>query len=221
MQILLLTGFQSYGGRTINPAEEIVKSLNGKIIGGQKITGKTLPVNYNELKNRMKSFIEDIEPQAVICLGLWPGEMMLRIERIAVNISDFEIPDNFENFIKDPVDSAGPAGYESTLPIEEIRNSLLEHQIPARLSGTAGHFLCNALMYHALNICSTKNPSPKCGFIHLPYAPEQVADVLKNIHQQKELELHQRADLASMSLEQMRAGIEVAIGATLESLSDG
>ena len=49
---MLLTGFQSYGGRTINPAEEIVKSLNGKIIGGQKITGKTLPVNYNELKNR-------------------------------------------------------------------------------------------------------------------------------------------------------------------------
>ena len=76
-------------------------------------------------------------------------------------------------------------------------------------------------MYHALNICSKKNPSPKCGFIHLPYAPEQVADVLKNVSKQKELELHQRADLASMSLEQMRAGIEVAIGATLKSLSDG
>ena len=119
--------------------------------------------------------IEEIRPRAVICLGLWPGGPMLRIERIAVNIADFEIADNAGLNAKAQVVEGGPAGLLETLPIETSGTGCSRAGIPARLSGTAGQFLCNALIYHALRFCALRVPPPRCGLIHLPHLPGQVA----------------------------------------------
>ena len=59
-----------------------------------------------------------------------------------------------------------------------IQDRMLGAGIPCQLSGTAGAFLCNALMYHALGAAAERQPAPLCGFIHIPYLPEQVADVI-------------------------------------------
>lgn len=104
----------------------------------------------------------------MICLGLWPGAPALRLERIAANIADFEIADNVGAIVREPLLEGGPDGYRSTLPIHAIRDRLLEAGIPAQLSGTAGQFLCNACMYHALHAGARLSPRPPCGFLHLP-----------------------------------------------------
>jgi pyroglutamyl-peptidase len=108
-----------------------------------------------------------------------------------------------------------PAGLLGSLPIERIGDRLLAAGIPARLSGTAGQFLCNALMYHALRLCAERTPPPRCGFIHLPL--EQVALLLEQARDHATVELHQRADLASMALETMIEGVRLAIATTLEA----
>jgi pyroglutamyl-peptidase len=213
---MLLTGFESYGGRAINPAEQIVTRLDGTRIAGVEIRGRTLPVSYAELGPRIASLIEELRPPAMICLGLWPGEPMLRLERIAANVADFEIADNVGATAREPVLEGGPDGYRSTLPIHTIRDRLLPAGIPARLSGTAGQFLCNACMYHALDACARRSPRPPCGFIHLPYVPQQVALLLQEICDSARVELHQRADLASMALEVQIEGVRIAIATTLE-----
>lgn len=213
---MLLTGFESYGGRSINPAEQIVTRLNGTRVDGVEIRGRTLPVSYAELGPRIASLIEELKPPAVICLGLWPGEPMLRVERIAVNVADFEIADNAGTIAREPVLEGGPDGYRSTLPIHAIRDRLLAAGIPARLSGTAGQFLCNACMYHALDACARRAPRPPCGFVHVPYVPQQVALLLQEMRDSARLELHQRADLASMALEAQIEGVRIAIATTLE-----
>ena len=133
----------------------------------------------------------------MICLGLWPGTPLLRLERIAVNIADFEIPDNVGHMTRGPVVEGGAEAYRSTLPIHAIQDRLLAAGIPARLSGSAGTYLCNALMYHALRACAEHAPGVPCGFIHLPYLPEQVASLLLQMREWAKVELHQRADLAS------------------------
>lgn len=214
---MLLTGFESYGGRSANPAEEIVKALDGEEIGGERVAGRTLPVNYAELGSRITALIEEISPRAVICLGLWPGEPMIRLERIAANIADFEIADNVGAMEHGPVVPGGPVALASTLPLPEIRDNLLVSEIPCRLSGTAGQFLCNALMYHALSASAGHTPAPACGFIHVPYLPQQVAGMLSDLRDEASVELHQRADLASMSLDKMVEAIRIAIGTTLEA----
>jgi pyroglutamyl-peptidase len=215
---MLLTGFEGYGGRTINPAEEVARRLDGATIAGAVVRGRTLPVRFAEIGSRIAGLIEELRPRAVIGLGLWPGEPMLRIERIAANIADFRIADNAGLIAKAPVVEGGPAAFLSTLPIEAIRDRLVDAGIPARLSGTAGQFLCNALMYHALRLCAGRAPPICCGFIHLPYLPEQVALLLAQARDPAAVGLHQRADLASMGLETMVEGVRIAIATTLEQI---
>ena len=214
---MLLTGFESYGGRSLNPAEQVVKRLAGSQIRGVQVIGHTLPVAYRELEPRIAQLLKEIRPRAMICLGLWPGTPMLRIERIAVNIADFEIPDNLGLMTRGPVVEGGAEAYRSKLPIHAIQDRLLEAGIPARLSASAGTFLCNALMYHALRACAEHAPAAPCGFIHLPYLPEQVSALLLQMREWAKVELHQRADLASMALDMQVEAIRLAIDATLEA----
>lgn len=51
------------------------------------------------------------------------------------------------------ITDGGDAAYLSTLPLDAIQNRLLAAGIPCQLSGTAGAFLCNALMYHDAPPC--------------------------------------------------------------------
>lgn len=134
---------------------------------------------------------------------------------MAVNVADFEIADNVGEIAKEPLNVGGDAAYLSTLPLDAIQNHLLAAGIPAQLSGTAGAFLCNVLMYHALRASAEQTPRPPCGFIHVPYLPEQVAQLIEATRQGAKLELHQRGDLASMSLDVMVQAIELAIETTL------
>lgn len=214
---VLLTGFQGYGGRSLNPAEQVARQLDGHEIGGASVHAHTLPVSLRELEPRIRRLIADTSPVAVICLGLYPGEPMLRLERVAVNIADFEIADNAGLLKREAaVVADSPLAYASTLPLYPIRDRLLDHGIPARLSGSAGQFLCNALMYLALQTCSELQPVPRCGFIHLPYMPAQVADIVRQTREQAQLELSQRSDLASMALATMVDGVRQAIDVTVD-----
>lgn len=212
---MLIVGFAGYAGRGINPAAEIAKALDGESIGGRTIVGAVLPVDYAGLQTRLDELVDRHSPSAVICLGLWPGEPVIRLERLGVNINDFEIPDNEGHIATGQIHSSGPAARLSSLPIEDIQRRLLAAGIPARLSSTAGNFLCNATLYTVLGI--TEARSIKGGFIHLPYLPAQVAEILGSLRREQSLELHQRADLASMSFESSLQAVRIAAEATLET----
>lgn len=212
---MLLTGFEGYGGRGLNPAGEIVKSLRGERIAGEVIKGEVFPVSYEGLEERMRKAILTHRPPAVICLGLWPGEPMIRLERFGLNRNDFEIPDNEGALRSDPIDEAGPTARAATLPVEVIQKRLLAADIPARISSTAGNFLCNATLYKTLGILEAEGLEIPCGFIHVPYLPEQVAQMVASTKTEQQLELHQRGDLSSMALETSVAAIRIAIDTTL------
>jgi pyroglutamyl-peptidase len=215
---MLLTGFESYGGRSLNPSEQVVGRLAGTEIAGIRAVGHTLPVNHREIGARIATLIEELRPRAVICLSLWPGSPMLRLERIAVNIADFEIPDNAGLITREPVVEGGFEAYRSTLPIHAIQDRLLTAGIPAQLSASAGTFLCNAAMYHALCTSAARRPAPPTGFIHLPYLPEQVSALLLQMREWAKVELRQRADLASMALEVQVEAVRLAIETTLGAI---
>jgi pyroglutamyl-peptidase len=54
-----------------------------------------------------------------------------------------------------------------------------------------------------------------CGFVHLPYLPEQVASLLARAKEQRTLEQHQRADYASMSLPTMLEAVRIILAVSL------
>jgi pyroglutamyl-peptidase len=219
-QTLLLTGFEPYGGRGINPSGEVAISLNGSEINGYEVVGKTIPVSFNGIQERIETLINDFRPAAIISTGLWPGEPMIRLERFAVNLTDFEIPDNDGVYLdKGHISDAGKVVLSATLPLREITEKLLANGIPARISNTAGTFLCNATLFRALEMIENHGLTTPCGFIHLPYLPRQVAELVVDLKKERQTELHQRADLASMSLGAMTAAVEICLKTTVDHLN--
>lgn len=197
---MLLTGFESYGGHAINPSGDIARLLDGMEIAGVRVAGRILPVVHAGLADRIGALIEETSPRAVICLGLDPGESSIRLERVAANILDFDIADNAGDVLQGPVVEGGTTALQSTLPLPAIESRLRAADIPVRRSEDAGRFVCNALMYHALQAAGRRRPAPACGFIHLPFLPEQAGDS------------------PSLPLDRMVEAVRLAIHATLEAL---
>jgi pyroglutamyl-peptidase len=218
--VALVTGFAAYGGRGRNPAGEAAKALDGRSIGGLAVAGRVLPVSYSSLEADLQRLMEELRPRLVISLGLWPGESMIRLERVGINVADFEIPDNEGAFMTDmPVSGNGPVAMAGTLPLRGIEAALLDSGIPVRISSTAGTFLCNATLYSTLRHADRLSPRPLAGFVHLPYLPEQVADIVRRVRKSRSLELAQRADIASMDFATMVRALTITIEASAKSLS--
>lgn len=209
---VLVTGFEPYGGGHINPSLELVRNLDGTEVASVPVMGRTLPVDFRGLQQRVRALLTEIDPIAVLNLGLWPGEATIRLERVALNLADFEIPDNAGELVHDrPLDTEAPEAIPSRLPLRAIERALLEAGIPARLSNTAGTFLCNATMYTFLR----QTTDVPCGFVHLPYLPQQVASLLARAKEHRTLEQHQRADYASMSLPTMLEAVRIILAGSL------
>lgn len=214
----LVTGFEPYGGRHHNPAREVALALDGTRIGAIEVTALELPVNLVQAPRRLVERIDALSPDLVLCLGLWPGEPVIRVERAALNCLDFEIPDLAGNRAQgEPVEAGGPDSLLSTLPLVRILDALLQQGIPARLSATAGTYLCNATLYRLLRHAQMHRPGLRGGFVHLPYLPAQVAELMQELRASGTLELHQRADLASMDLSTMLAAVRTTLRACADS----
>ena len=216
----LITGFEGYGGRGRNPSGEIALALDGRTITGVRVVGRRLPVSFSRLAAGLEGLFDEVEPDIVISVGLWPGEPMIRLERIAINVADFEIPDNESTVRSDePLSASGSVAMLATLPNREIRDALLLAGVPARISATAGTFLCNAALYTTLCLAARNRRPPLTGFVHVPYLPEQVAELLQSIETARQLELHQRADTASMDLAMMVRALEIAVATAAKHLA--
>jgi pyroglutamyl-peptidase len=132
---------------------------------------------------------------------------VVRLERVALNLAAFEIPDNAGRLIEDrALEKAGDAALWSRLDLAAIRRALLDHGIPVRLSSTAGNYLCNAAMYRFLRALPASVP---CGFIHLPYLRAQVAAMLE------EPVTRELGHYASMEFPTLRRAVEIALEASL------
>ncbi len=171
---VLITGFDSFGGEPINPSSLAVSSLPEHI---DNITIKkiTLPTVFKESSRVLEKNIIEFSPNIIICVGQAGGRDNITIERVAINIDDARIPDNYNN---KPVDEQirhdGESAYFSTLPIKAIVDTLIKNNIPASISNTAGTFVCNHIMYESLYLANTKYTDIKSGFIHIPYIKEQI-----------------------------------------------
>jgi pyroglutamyl-peptidase len=216
MNPILVTGFEPYGGRRVNPAHEIMHRIDGRTVGGSLVAGRPLPVAFEPLKRRIMELLDELQPSAVIGLGLWPGEALIRLERVGLNLADFETMDNQGKLLREEAISSNSAAARfATLPLRRIEKALLAAGIPARVTTTAGTFLCNACLYSLLEAAEHRSPSPRCGFIHVPYLPEQVAERLAEVRAEGQQGIDQRIDLPSMDLAKSLRAVEIAIEQTV------
>ena len=203
---LVLTGFEPFDGSPINPSGQIAKALSGQTISGFTVCSCTLPVDSIRSPAALLSALRAYNPVAVICLGEAAGRPLVSIERVAINLQDYRIPDNTGNRIEDqPIVPGGPAAFFSTLPAREILIALRAAGIPAELSLSAGAYLCNQVFYSLMYTLSTQSLALPAGFIHLPSLPAQIP-------------LRDRPS-PSMALETSLQAVRIAIQTTASMIS--
>lgn len=175
-ETILVTGFEPFGGIVGNPTMDIVAALHGGRIDGRQIVGRIMPVVYDGHRDRLKSLMDEVDPALVIGFGLDFGAEGIQVETRAVNRAHFDMADNAGALLRDAeIQAGGPSYRISTFPVDEICAALAMAEIAAKQSSDAGYYLCNATLFHLLEL-SAKRPAPTlCGFIHVPPSTEQLA----------------------------------------------
>jgi len=201
---ILLTGFEPFGGESINPAQEAVQLVKDEIKGAQ-IVKCYVPVVFGKAIDTVHEALKKEIPDAVLLIGQAGGRYEITPERIAINCDDGRIPDNEGNQpVDQPVRADGPAAYFSTLPIKKMVQYIKAANVPAAVSNTAGTYVCNHLMYGVLYYLDKEFPNTIGGFMHVPYLHEQVMN---------------KKETASLSKDDVVKGIEAALEAIVDHLA--
>jgi pyroglutamyl-peptidase len=201
----LVTGFEPFGGDKINPSSLAVARLK-KRISGIAVHTAELPCSYANSAGALRSAIEEVRPDIVLCVGLAGGRSELCLERVAINVQDARIRDNDgRQPIDKPVMKDGPAAHFATLPIKACVAEMRKAGLPAAVSNTAGTFVCNHIFYSLMDIAASHPIPMRGGFLHVPYIPEQVA----------------RSSAApSMALADIAHGIEIIVAVSAARTGD-
>ncbi len=175
---LLITGFEPFGGSSINPSAEILRRLKPTSVTGATLARHLLPVESGAAVETLLRVFRRSKPDAVVCLGESGVATGMVFERLAANLRDYRIADNKGTTIIDqPVVDDGPAAYFATLPLRAMLAAAHKAGVPADLSMSAGTYLCNEVMYAILHETVTRGPMVPAGFVHLPQLPAQAIAV--------------------------------------------
>lgn len=201
---LLVTGFEPFGGETVNPSWLIAHTLHGRRIGGVPVVGVMLPCVFGAALDTLRAALAEHRPQLVLALGQAAGRCELSLERVAVNLDDARSADNAgQQPIDKPVVAGAAAAYFTTLPIKAMVAALRDAGVPATVSASAGSYVCNHVFFglqHAL-----AGSGVRSGFMHLPLLPEQAA---------------RNAGQPSLTLATMTDGVALALAVALRERID-
>ncbi|MPZ99043.1 MAG: pyroglutamyl-peptidase I [Dehalococcoidia bacterium] len=200
MMRLLLTGFEPFGGETVNPSAEVVARVAAQPPAGVEVTPLLLPVRGRISFERLVPAFEAGGFDAWLGVGQAGGRAALSVERVGINLlidRGQRLPDETAGSEEQTLVEGGPAAYFSRLPVVALARRMTEAGAPSAVSNTAGAYICNEALYAMRHHLTSTGRDVPSGFIHLPYLPEQVAD--------------KPSATPSMALETQVLGVRVAI----------
>lgn len=176
---ILVTAFEPFNGRDINPSQLILEQLEAP--EGVTLMKELLPVEFKATTEILKKRLKEHRPDVVISLGQAGNRPEISVERVAINLDNCRssngqkvIADNAgDTPVDEPIVADGPQAYFSNLPVWEIVEAIQKVGVDAAGSYTAGTYVCNHVMYTVLHEVAINYPDIKAGFIHVPFLPEQ------------------------------------------------
>ena len=194
MKHLIITGFDPFGGETINPSWEAVRRLPDTV-GDYRLTKLQIPTVFAVAAGTVLRAAAEDAPDVILCVGQAGGRDAVTLERIAVNMASARIPDNRGNQpVEIPILPGAPDGIFSTVPVAAMAQAITAASLPGKISNTAGTFVCNDTLYRLLHHFA--GTAVRVGFIHVPWLPEQAKE-----------------GAPSMELQDITAALTAAIGA--------
>ncbi len=174
MKKLLITGFDPFGGETVNPAWEAVKLLPD-VVGAYELTKMEIPTVFGAASQKALDAAQKVQPDVILCIGQAGGRKAITPEMVGINLRHARIADNAGNQPQDePVAADGPAAYFATVPVRKMTAAIEAAGIEAAVSYSAGTFVCNDTLYAVLHHYA--GTPVQAGFVHVPFLPEQAKE---------------------------------------------
>lgn len=195
---ILIAGFEPHSGDKVNPSEMVARSFEGALLAGRPVASRVIPVETRNIHERFEQALQLDQPEIVILLSQFGGRAALSLERVAVNVLDFE-SDNVGVARKgDVVTRGGPEARISNLPLEKIIEAWVAAGVPGYVSNSAGTFIGNQALYEMLALTEHGVPPALVGLVHMPYLPAQAIAAGSESN-------------PSMSFDLMKKGVEVLV----------
>ena len=171
MKRLLITGFEPFGGETTNPSWDALANIPDTA-GEYQLTRLEIPVIFGKSAEIVIQKAEEISADVVLCIGQAGGRDAITPELVGINLRHGSIPDNDGNQpCDDEIVASGDKAYFTTIPSRRIAEAIAAKGIPARLSYSAGAYVCNDVIYSLLH--RFNGTDTRFGFIHVPYSTDQ------------------------------------------------
>ena len=169
---LLLTYFGPFPGVPVNPtvalAEGAVRALN-TARPDLRVVARELPVSYDGSSAALRAALQEVQPDALISLGVAVGRDAVSLEQVAINLDSAGIEDNDgDRRCDEPIVPDGREAYFSSLPVRASFERLRAAGEPVEISYTAGTYVCNHVFYEGQRISRELGLSIPAGFVHVP-----------------------------------------------------
>ena len=163
-RVILLLGFQPFGGGEVNCSWEAVRGLEGETLAGCRIAARQLPVVWGAPLTEIQRHVDELKPSVVFAFGQGlPGAF--KFERKARNLRGPGPDNRGQSRPGSETLPGGPAAYVSRYRIGGLREAL-GAGFPLEVSEDAGNYLCEEALYSVEHACRARGIDG--AFFHLP-----------------------------------------------------
>ncbi len=189
MPRLLITGFGPFPRVPRNPSEQVARAAAANPRWrrlGWEVHLRILDTRYSALDEQMLPALSEINPDAVLLLGVAAKRDAITPERQARNRVSRLFPDAGGN-VGDAslrLDRSDPRLIRRThAPIDAMVRVMRRRRLRAAISHDAGRYLCNAAYYTALRACDPKARG-RVVFVHVPF-PRGIGQRAGTLHEMR------------------------------------
>jgi pyroglutamyl-peptidase len=173
---ILLTGFEPFAGRGVNPSWDAAQQLHGVAAGLARIDVLRVPVVWRDSVATIVRELEREPAGGLIIGGLAFGRPAISVEAIAHAIGDLPWQaDNADRALsaeRSDGDEHGPDALLATAPVRAIAQAINGAGIPAHVSWDGGAYVSNATLYGVLRYSADRGVRLPTTYLHVPGTPE-------------------------------------------------
>lgn len=179
----LVTGFDAFSGQEKNPSAIVAQSMPEHLRQDDMhlhVRGQVLPTASRGGWLKLKAVIDETVERAVavsgddasvviLMTGVAASREKLNLERFALNVRDYGIPDNEGVLAVDSfVDPGEQDLLRTMLPLPVVQERLQAAGFPNQISNHAGTYICNEMYFRALSYCRRIHQVKAVLFVHVP-----------------------------------------------------
>lgn len=171
---VIATGFDPFHTHRSNPSQLGVEQLPASVKIDEANTADVaklvLPTCCEGAWDLLRPAVDAVagEPFFVLLCGLADSRDRICLERFALNVRSYRVPDNAGHTHNDEYLEAGPDAIRTRVALVELDAYLRKKRIPSDISNHAGAYICNETYFRSLNRWQANKNCRGILFVHVP-----------------------------------------------------